>query len=90
MTRKEGCLGQARQGARAEAHGARRRGPAPTPRDPGARPQLARVQWQVGDILAKKPLAKQPHAASGCLRLIARWGGCLGRYGEGEPGAKTL
>ena len=51
---------------------------------------LAPEQWQATDILAKKPLPKQPPRLNAVLPLIARLGGFLGRKADGEPGVKTL
>ncbi len=49
-----------------------------------------REEWQAAWLVARKPLPQQPPALNEAIRLIANFGGFLGRKGDGEPGAKSL
>jgi len=47
-------------------------------------------EWQAAWLVARKPLPKTPPTLNDAIRLIATFGGFLGRKGDGEPGAKSL
>lgn len=47
-------------------------------------------EWRAAFIVARKPIPKEPPPLNAVIRLIASFGGFLGRKGDGEPGAKTL
>ena len=49
-----------------------------------------RDEWQAAYIVARKPIPKQPPSLNTVVRLIASFGGFLGRKGDGEPGVKTI
>jgi hypothetical protein len=49
-----------------------------------------REEWQAAWLVARKPLPDKPPALNEVIRVIAGFGGFLGRKGDGEPGAKTL
>lgn len=49
-----------------------------------------REEWQAAYIVAKKPIPKEPPSLNTVIRLIADFGGFLGRKGDGEPGSKNL
>jgi hypothetical protein len=49
-----------------------------------------REEWQAAWRVAGKPLPPKPPSLNDAIRLIASFGGFLGRKGEGEPGAKSL
>ena len=49
-----------------------------------------REEWQAAWLVARKPLPDQPPKLNDVIRLIAGFGGFLGRKGDGEPGTKTL
>jgi hypothetical protein len=49
-----------------------------------------REEWQAAWLVARKPLPKTPPTLNDAIRLIATFGGFLGRKGDGEPGAKSL
>ena len=49
-----------------------------------------REEWQAAWIVARQPIPPEPPKLNDAIRLIARFGGFLGRNGDGEPGAKTL
>lgn len=47
-------------------------------------------EWQAAWLVARKPLPDKPPKLNEVIRVIAGFGGFLGRKGDGEPGAKTL
>lgn len=47
-------------------------------------------EWQAAWLMARRPLLDKPPTLNEVIRLIAGFGGFLGRQGDGEPGAKTL
>jgi hypothetical protein len=47
-------------------------------------------EWRAAFILNKKKVPKAVPTANTVIRLIAQFGGFLGRKSDGEPGAKTL
>ena len=49
-----------------------------------------RDEWQAAYIVARKPIPLQPPSLNTVVRLIASFGGFLGRKGDGEPGVKTI
>ena len=49
-----------------------------------------REEWRAAYIVARKPIPEKPPSLNTVIRLIASFGGFLGRKGDGEPGAKTL
>ncbi|WP_374086177.1 IS4 family transposase [Methylomicrobium lacus] len=49
-----------------------------------------REEWQAAWLVARKPLPDKPPTLNEIIRVIAGFGGFLGRKGDGEPGAKTL
>lgn len=49
-----------------------------------------REEWQAAWIVARKPLPEKPPTLNEVIRVIAGFGGFLGRKSDGEPGAKTL
>ena len=49
-----------------------------------------REEWQAAWLVARKPLPDKPPKLNEVIRVIAGFGGFLGRKGDGEPGAKTL
>jgi len=49
-----------------------------------------REEWQAAWLVARKPLPPEPPKLNDAIRLIASFGGFLGRKGDGEPGAKSL
>jgi hypothetical protein len=49
-----------------------------------------REEWQAAWLVARKPLPDTPPPLNEVIRVIAGFGGFLGRKGDGEPGAKTL
>ncbi|WP_305907120.1 IS4 family transposase [Methylomarinum sp. Ch1-1] len=49
-----------------------------------------REEWQAAWLVARKPLPPDPPKLNEAIRLIASFGGFLGRKGDGEPGAKSL
>lgn len=49
-----------------------------------------REEWRAAYIVARRPIPKDPPSVNEVIRLIASFGGFLGRKGDGEPGAKTL
>lgn len=49
-----------------------------------------RQEWQAAYIVAKRQIPDKPPSLNTVIRLIASFGGFLGRKGDGEPGAKTL
>jgi hypothetical protein len=49
-----------------------------------------RDEWQAAYIVAREPIPKQPLSLNTVVRLIASFGGFLGRKGDGEPGVKTI
>ena len=49
-----------------------------------------REEWQAAWLVARKPLPPEPPTLNEAIRLIASFGGFLGRKGDGEPGAKSL
>lgn len=49
-----------------------------------------REEWQAAWIVAGRPLPDTPPTLNEVIRVVARFGGFLGRKGDGEPGAKTL
>jgi hypothetical protein len=49
-----------------------------------------REEWQAAWIVAYKTLPAQPPTLNEMIRLIASFGGFLGRKCDGEPGAKSL
>ncbi len=49
-----------------------------------------REEWQAAWLVARKPLPPEPPKLNEAIRLIASFGGFLGRKGDGEPGAKSL
>jgi len=51
---------------------------------------FAREEWQAAWIVARKPLPEKPPTLNEVIRVIAGFGGFLGRQSDGEPGAKTL
>lgn len=51
---------------------------------------FAREEWQAAWLVARKPLPDTPPKLNEVIRVIAGFGGFLGRKGDGEPGAKTL
>lgn len=51
---------------------------------------FAREEWQAAWIVARKPLPRKPPTLNEVIRVIAGFGGFLGRQSDGEPGAKTL
>ena len=46
-------------------------------------------EWQAAYNVARKPIPKEP-PLNIVIRLIASFGGFLGRKGDGEPGVKTI
>ena len=48
------------------------------------------AEWHAAYIVARVPIPKEPPTLNTVIRLIASFGGFLGRKGDGEPGAKTL
>lgn len=51
---------------------------------------FAREEWQAAWLVARRPLPDKPPTLNEVIRVIAGFGGFLGRKGDGEPGAKTL
>lgn len=49
-----------------------------------------REEWQAAWIVARKPLPDKPPTLNEVIRVIAGFGGFLGRKHDGEPGSKTL
>ncbi len=49
-----------------------------------------RAEWQAAWLVARKPLPPQPPSLNDAIRMIASFGGFLGRKGDGEPGVKSL
>ncbi len=49
-----------------------------------------REEWQAAWLVARKPLPPHPPKLNDAIRLIASFGGFLGRKGDGEPGVKSL
>lgn len=49
-----------------------------------------REEWQAAWIVARKPLPDKPPSLNEVIRVIASFGGFLGRKHDGEPGSKTL
>lgn len=49
-----------------------------------------REEWQAAWLVARKPLPTTPPKLNEAIRVIASFGGFLGRKGDGEPGVKTL
>jgi hypothetical protein len=49
-----------------------------------------RDEWQAAYIVARKPIPPRPPSLNAVVRLIASFGGFLGRKGDGEPGVKTI
>lgn len=49
-----------------------------------------REEWQAAWLVARKPLPPKPPSLNDAIRLIASFGGFLGRKGDGEPGVKSL
>jgi hypothetical protein len=49
-----------------------------------------REEWQAAWLVARKPLPDKPPKLDEVIRVIAGFGGFLGRKGDGAPGAKTL
>lgn len=49
-----------------------------------------REEWQAAYIVARKPIPPVPPTLNTVIRLIASFGGFLGRKGDGEPGVKTI
>jgi hypothetical protein len=47
-------------------------------------------EWQAAYILAKKALLRQPARLNAVLRLIAQFGGFLGRKDDGQHGVKAI
>ena len=47
-------------------------------------------EWRAAYIVARKPIPIEPPPRNTVIRLIASFGGFLGRKGDGEPGAKTI
>ncbi len=45
-------------------------------------------EWQAACIVAGKPIPKQPPSLNKVLRLIASFGGFLGREGDMNPASK--
>jgi hypothetical protein len=51
---------------------------------------FAREEWQAAWIVKYKTLPQKTPALNEMVRLIAGFGGFLGRTGDKEPGSKTL
>jgi hypothetical protein len=51
---------------------------------------FSRPEWQAAYLVARKTLPKSPPTLNEVIRLVAGFGGFLGRRGDGEPGVKTL
>jgi hypothetical protein len=51
---------------------------------------FGRGEWQAAYIVAKKPIPKEPPPLNAVIRIVASFGGFLGRKGDGEPGTKAL
>lgn len=49
-----------------------------------------REEWQAAWLVAGKPLPPAPPKLNEAIRVIASFGGFLGRKGDGEPGVKSL
>lgn len=49
-----------------------------------------REEWHAAYIVAGKPVPKEVPPLNAVIRLIASFGGFLGRKGDGEPGVKTI
>jgi len=49
-----------------------------------------REEWQAAWIVARKPLPDKPPTLNEVIRVIASFGGFLGRKHDGDPGSKTL
>lgn len=49
-----------------------------------------REEWQAAYIVARKKVPDTPPSLNTVIRLVARFGGFLGRKGDGEPGVKTI
>lgn len=49
-----------------------------------------REEWQAAWLVARKPLPATPPKLNEVIRVIAGFGGFLGRKGDGEPGVKSL
>ncbi len=47
-------------------------------------------EWHAAYIVARKPIPKEPPPLNTVIRLIASFGGFLGRKCDGEPGVKSL
>jgi hypothetical protein len=47
-------------------------------------------EWQAAYLVARKTLPKQPPTLNEVVRVVASFGGFLGRRRDGEPGAKSL
>jgi hypothetical protein len=47
-------------------------------------------EWHAAYIVARKPIPKKPPPLNAVIRLIASFGGFLGRKCDGQPGVKTL
>lgn len=51
---------------------------------------FSREEWQAAHWVARKPLPAEPPALNAMIRMVAGFGGFLGRKQDGEPGVKTL
>jgi hypothetical protein len=51
---------------------------------------FAPEEWQAAYLVARKPLPATPPRLNDVIRVIASFGGFLGRTRDGEPGAKSL
>lgn len=51
---------------------------------------FSREEWQAAYWVARKPLPAEPPQLNVMIRMVAGFGGFLGRRRDGEPGAKTL
>lgn len=49
-----------------------------------------RDEWQAAWLVARKSLPDTPPTLNEVVRVVAGFGGFLGRKGDGEPGAKSL
>jgi hypothetical protein len=47
-----------------------------------------RDEWQAAYIVARMPIPEQPPSLNTVVRLIASFGGFLGRKGDREPGVE--
>jgi len=49
-----------------------------------------REEWQAAYLVARKPIPDTPPKLNEVIRVVASFGGFLGRKGDGEPGVKSL